>query len=90
MKDAKNMSAGKQIQVVAARRAAVIAMGVLVMGLSASAAAVTSATTPTATTSSPVAKKAAPTNPQVSVKTSMGEIVIELYPEKAPITVKNF
>ena len=28
--------------------------------------------------------------PQVSVKTSMGEIVIELYPDKAPKTVENF
>ena len=90
MKDAKNMSAGKQIQVMATRRAAVVAMGVLVIGLSASASAVTSATSPSATAGAPVAKKAAPTNPQVSVKTSMGEIVIELYPEKAPITVKNF
>jgi peptidyl-prolyl cis-trans isomerase A (cyclophilin A) len=30
------------------------------------------------------------TNPQVLMKTSMGEITIELYPEKAPITVNNF
>jgi peptidyl-prolyl cis-trans isomerase A (cyclophilin A) len=29
-------------------------------------------------------------SPQVSVKTSMGEIVIELYPDKAPTTVENF
>jgi cyclophilin family peptidyl-prolyl cis-trans isomerase len=29
-------------------------------------------------------------NPVVLMKTSMGEIKIELYPEKAPITVKNF
>jgi peptidyl-prolyl cis-trans isomerase A (cyclophilin A) len=29
-------------------------------------------------------------SPQVSVKTSMGEIVIELYPDKAPKTVENF
>ena len=28
--------------------------------------------------------------PQVSLKTSMGEIVLELYPEKAPKTVANF
>jgi len=32
----------------------------------------------------------AATNPQVSIKTSMGEIVIELYPDKAPKTVENF
>lgn len=29
-------------------------------------------------------------NPQVLMKTSLGEIVIELYPEKAPKTVENF
>jgi peptidyl-prolyl cis-trans isomerase A (cyclophilin A) len=29
-------------------------------------------------------------SPQVSMKTSMGEIVIELYPDKAPKTVENF
>jgi cyclophilin family peptidyl-prolyl cis-trans isomerase len=29
-------------------------------------------------------------NPQVSLKTSMGDVVLELYPEKAPKTVANF
>ena len=29
-------------------------------------------------------------NPQVLMKTSLGDIKIELYPDKAPITVKNF
>lgn len=29
-------------------------------------------------------------HPQVLVKTSMGEFVLELYPDKAPITVANF
>lgn len=29
-------------------------------------------------------------NPQVRVKTSMGEFVIELYPDKAPLSVANF
>ncbi len=29
-------------------------------------------------------------NPQVLVKTSLGDIVIELYPDKAPRTVENF
>ena len=30
------------------------------------------------------------TNPKVLMKTSMGDMTIELYPDKAPITVKNF
>ena len=30
------------------------------------------------------------TNPSVVVKTSMGSFTIELYPDKAPVTVKNF
>ena len=29
-------------------------------------------------------------NPQVALKTSMGDIVLELYPDKAPKTVENF
>ena len=29
-------------------------------------------------------------NPKVLIKTSKGEITLELYPEKAPITVENF
>ena len=29
-------------------------------------------------------------DPQVEMKTSMGTIVIELYPDKAPLTVENF
>lgn len=33
---------------------------------------------------------AAEKNPQVLMKTSMGEITLELYPEKAPKTVENF
>ncbi|RPH66310.1 MAG: peptidyl-prolyl cis-trans isomerase [Burkholderiales bacterium] len=33
---------------------------------------------------------AAAPNPQVRVKTSMGEFVIELYPDKAPLSVANF
>jgi peptidyl-prolyl cis-trans isomerase A (cyclophilin A) len=42
-------------------------------------------------TSTP-ANKAAPqsNNPKVNIKTSMGNIVVELYPEKAPKTVANF
>lgn len=34
--------------------------------------------------------KAKSQNPQVMIQTTMGNIVVELNPEKAPITVKNF
>lgn len=34
--------------------------------------------------------EAASDNPRVVMETSMGTMIIELYPEKAPITVKNF
>ncbi|HEX2827925.1 MAG TPA: peptidylprolyl isomerase [Burkholderiales bacterium] len=37
-----------------------------------------------------VAHAAAPANPHVEVRTNMGSFVIELYPENAPNTVKNF
>jgi cyclophilin family peptidyl-prolyl cis-trans isomerase len=30
------------------------------------------------------------TNPKVIIKTSLGDITIELYPDKAPMTVQNF
>jgi peptidyl-prolyl cis-trans isomerase A (cyclophilin A)/peptidyl-prolyl cis-trans isomerase B (cyclophilin B) len=33
---------------------------------------------------------AAGANPQVELKTSMGTLVLELYPENAPLTVQNF
>src|ERR1044072_3048458 len=36
----------------------------------------------------PAASKAAP--PRVTLETSKGEIVVELYPDKAPATVKSF
>ena len=29
-------------------------------------------------------------NPKVLMKTSLGDITLELYPDKAPLTVKNF
>jgi len=38
----------------------------------------------------PTASQAAQTNPKVLMKTSEGDITIELYPDKAPITVRNF
>ena len=39
-------------------------------------------------TASPSAAEAA--NPQVEIKTNLGSIVLELYPDKAPKTVENF
>ncbi|HEY3130985.1 MAG TPA: peptidylprolyl isomerase [Acidobacteriota bacterium] len=36
------------------------------------------------------AARTAKGNPSVSIQTSMGTIVLELYPDKAPVTVKNF
>lgn len=36
------------------------------------------------------AKPAAGKNPQVVIKTTLGDITVELFPDKAPITVKNF
>jgi len=38
----------------------------------------------------PVAPPAPPTGPRVAFETSMGRIVFELYPDKAPMTVANF
>ncbi len=38
----------------------------------------------------PAVSEAAADNPRVVMETSMGTMVLELYPEKAPITVKNF
>jgi cyclophilin family peptidyl-prolyl cis-trans isomerase len=35
-------------------------------------------------------EEAKPSLPVVEIKTSMGDIKVELYPEKAPVTVKNF
>ena len=37
-----------------------------------------------------LAGQASAANPQVEMKTSLGDIVIELYPDKAPKTVENF
>jgi len=45
-------------------------------------------------TSQPQRKESTPTmqtsNPRVLLKTSLGEITLELYPDKAPATVENF
>lgn len=38
----------------------------------------------------PTNHKESSVNPQVVLRTSLGEITLELYPEKAPITVENF
>ena len=38
----------------------------------------------------PTVSEATDDNPRVVMETSMGTMVIELYPDKAPITVKNF
>jgi peptidyl-prolyl cis-trans isomerase A (cyclophilin A) len=37
-----------------------------------------------------VAADAAAGNPKVLLETSLGKVTIELYPDKAPVTVKNF
>jgi peptidyl-prolyl cis-trans isomerase B (cyclophilin B) len=38
----------------------------------------------------PLSNKAADKNPKVIMKTTMGDITLELYMDKAPVTVKNF
>jgi len=38
----------------------------------------------------PVDRPLMQANPQVAIKTSMGEMVVELYPDKAPRSVENF
>ena len=37
-----------------------------------------------------MAKNSEAVNPVVTLKTSLGDIKIELYPDKAPVTVQNF
>ncbi|MFO8102377.1 MAG: peptidylprolyl isomerase [Dehalococcoidia bacterium] len=46
--------------------------------------------TPAQTTPSPTAPEAPAANPVAIVKTNMGDITIELFRDKAPITVDNF
>lgn len=89
------MSSSKLGHPIAQRRAAItgvagFAAAFFITGESMAVTSQTKAAPPVAPTAAPAPSKAATTNPQVSVKTSMGEIVIELYPEKAPVTVKNF
>lgn len=43
-----------------------------------------------ATSTQPQGKTVMDTNPRVDLHTNMGDIVIELYPQKAPKTVENF
>lgn len=47
-------------------------------------------TTPEEPASEPVPEPAAPDSNRVKLSTTMGDIVIELYPDKAPATVENF
>lgn len=64
--------------------------------LAAAAVAVLLCTTATAQTAAPPASAplasapATPAHPQVAIKTSQGDFVIELFPDKAPKTVANF
>lgn len=59
-----------------------------VLGLPAMALAAPPPSAPAAAASTAAAS--APAHPQVEIKTSMGEIVIELFPDKSPKTVANF
>jgi peptidyl-prolyl cis-trans isomerase B (cyclophilin B) len=64
------------------RKLSVVCAASALLGLGAAAQAATS--TP------PQGKTAMDTNPRVALHTNMGDIVIELFPEKAPKTVENF
>lgn len=41
-------------------------------------------------TALPAANLGKESNPKVLIKTTKGDIIVELYPDKAPVTVKNF
>jgi peptidyl-prolyl cis-trans isomerase A (cyclophilin A) len=62
----------------------------LAMTLFAFATARGHAEAPPAPAASTTAAPAAPAHPQVAFKTSQGDFVIELFPDKAPKTVANF
>ena len=63
----------------------------LVTGLAAAALGITLGSGPAGAYADTPASAPAPTGtPQVRVITSMGNFVIELYPERAPLTVANF
>ncbi len=53
-------------------------------------ACIAQAAAPPAPAATTAATPQAPAHPQVELKTSMGNIVIELFPDKAPKTVANF
>ncbi|MFQ5353127.1 MAG: peptidylprolyl isomerase [Candidatus Binatia bacterium] len=55
-----------------------------------SAALIVSACTGNKDTSSDPEASAKPANPVVVIKTNLGEIEVELFPDKAPATVENF
>ena len=46
--------------------------------------------TPAQDATAPAAEAPAAANPRVALRTTMGDIVIELYPDKAPKSVENF
>ncbi|HET9836166.1 MAG TPA: peptidylprolyl isomerase [Rhodanobacteraceae bacterium] len=66
-------------------RCCVLALPLLAFALAASAAPPAPAPAPAATAATP-----AVVHPQVKLHTSMGDITIELFPDKAPRTVANF
>ncbi len=63
---------------------------VLAMAYCVVAAAASAQTTPPPASAATTATAAAPAHPQVAFKTSQGDFVIELFPDKAPKTVANF
>ena len=62
----------------------------LVSGLAVATLAVTLGSTPVSTAFAATPATSSPAHPQVRVITSMGNFVIELYPDRAPLTVAEF